>query len=363
MTPDKVIDMLEIGGHKIGGGAPPFVIAEAGVNHNGDIALARELVDAAAETGAHAVKFQTFKASQIVTPEAPKAAYQDNNVGTEISQLDMLQALELSFDAHHELRDRAHARGLIFLSSPFDEASLDLLVKIGVPALKIPSGELTNLPLLAQAAETGLPLIISTGMATMEEIATACTTIRDAGDPPFALLHCLSSYPADPAETNLHAMETMAEAFSVPVGYSDHTMGIEISLAAGALGACIVEKHLTLDRTLPGPDHSASLEPDAFGDMVRGLSTIHGALGDGNKRPMPSEISTKTAARKSLVTSRALAIGTVLADDMIDVRRPGNGFTPDARETILGSRLRRDVAAGLGRPPADFEPTQPDNPA
>lgn len=353
--------MFEIGPYAIGGGAPPFVIAEAGVNHNGDIALARELVDAAAETGAHAVKFQTFKAAHIVTSDAPKAAYQDNNVGAEISQHDMLQALELSLEAHHELRDRARARDIVFLSSPFDEASVDLLVELGVPALKMPSGELTNLPLLARAAETGLPLIVSTGMASMEEIATACTTIRDAGEPPFALLHCLSSYPADPAETNLHAMKTMAEAFSVPIGYSDHTLGIEVSLAAGALGACIIEKHLTLDRNLPGPDHSASLEPDAFGEMVRGLRTIHRALGDGDKRPMPSEISTKTAARKSLVTSRALSAGTVLADDMLDVRRPGNGYAPDAQAAILGRRLHRDVAAGHVLQPDDLDPGQPDD--
>lgn len=352
--------MFEIGAYKIGNGAPPFVIAEAGVNHNGDIALARDLVDAAAETGAHAVKFQTFAAAKIVTSDAPKAAYQDKNVGAKISQHDMLQALELSHEAHRELRDRAQKRGLVFLSSPFDEASVDLLIELGVPALKMPSGELTNLPLLARAAEAGLPLIVSTGMATMAEITAACATIREAGDPPVALLHCLSSYPADPAETNLYAMKTMADAFSVPVGYSDHTMGIEVSLAAAALGASIIEKHLTLDRMLPGPDHSASLEPGAFGAMVEGLNTIHSALGDGDKRPMPSEISTKTAARKSLVTSRALAVGTVLADDMLDVRRPGNGYAPDARTSVLGCRLRRDVAAGHVLQPADLEPVQPD---
>lgn len=352
--------MFEIDGHRIGGGAAPFVIAEAGVNHNGDIAMARALVDAAADTGADAVKFQTFTATQIVTAHAPKAAYQDTNVGTEISQLDMLAALELSPDAHQDLRDHAHARGLVFLSSPFDEASVDLLVEIGVPALKIPSGELTNLPLLARAANTKLPLIVSTGMATMDEIAAACSVIRTSGHPAFALLHCLSSYPADPAETNLQAMKTMAEAFSVPVGYSDHTMGIEISLAAVALGACVIEKHLTLDRTLAGPDHSASLEPAAFGEMVKGLHSIHSALGDGDKRPMPSEISTKTAARKSLVTSRALKSGTLLTDDMLAVRRPGNGYAPDARDTVLGARLCRDVADGHVLQPTDLEPAQPD---
>ena len=353
-------DRFEISTHRIGGDAPPFVIAEAGVNHNGDLALARALVDAAAETGAQAVKFQTFKAAQIVTADAPKAAYQDTNVGAEISQHDMLQALELSHGAHYELRDRAEALGLVFLSSPFDEESVDLLVEIGVPALKMPSGELTNLPLLARAAKTGLPLIVSTGMATMEEITAACATIRNAGDPPFALLHCLSSYPADPAETNLRAMETMAGAFSVPVGYSDHTMGMDVSLAAVALGACIIEKHLTLDQTLPGPDHSASLEPADFAVMVRGLNTIHRALGDGDKRPMPSEISTKVAARKSLVTSRALATGTALTDDMLDVRRPGNGYAPDRRDMLLGRRLCRDVAAGHVLQPDDLEPAQQD---
>lgn len=330
----------------MGPGAPCYVIAEAGVNHNGDMGLARELVDVAAEIGADAVKFQSFSAKRLATATAPKAAYQKRTTGAGESQLEMLQRLELSEAGHRELLSHCEGRGVTFLSSPFDEPSADLLSGLGVPALKVPSGELTNLPFLRHAARTGLPLIVSTGMATLAEVEAAVDAVAEGGDPGLVLLHCVSNYPADPADVNLRAMDTLAAAFGVPVGYSDHTEGAAVSLAAVARGACVIEKHFTLDRSLPGPDHQASLEPDELAALVREIRTVERALGDGRKKPTAAEADTARVARKSLVAARDLAAGAVLASADLAVSRPGTGLAPAMREAVVGRTLRSALEAG-----------------
>jgi N,N'-diacetyllegionaminate synthase len=334
-----------IGERRIGRGAPVFIVAEAGVNHNGDPDLARRLVDAAAECGADAVKFQTFTVDALLTREAPKAGYQVETTGAEESQREMLARLELGVERLSELRDSAVKLGLVFFSAPFDEASADALEGLDVALFKVPSGEITNLPLLRHVAAKGRPIILSTGMASLEEVEQAVAAILEGGDPPLAVLHCLSAYPAPAAEVNLRAMDSLASRFGCPVGFSDHTLGIEIAVAAAARGAAIIEKHLTLDKTLPGPDHRASLDPAEFGAMVRAIRSVESALGDGVKRPMPSEIDTRRVARKSLVAARALKAGERVAIGDLSSKRPGTGISPAELPRVLGLRLTRDVAA------------------
>ncbi len=336
---------FDVGGRRIGGGAPAFVVAEAGVNHNGDLTMALALVDAAADAGADAVKFQTFRTDALVSRAAPKAGYQVETTGPDESQREMLARLELSPEAHAGLQARCAKRGVVFFSTPFDEGSADLLERLGVPVVKIPSGEITNLPFLRHVARKGRPLIVSTGMSTLEEVAAAVAAIRAAGDPPLALLQCVSAYPAPPADTNLRAMDTLRERFAVPVGLSDHTLGLEVALAAVARGAAVVEKHLTLDKGLPGPDHRASLDPGEMAALVRGIRTVEAALGDGAKRPAASEMDTRRVARKSLVAARALRAGERLTADAVAIKRPGTGIPPADLERALGRRLRRAVAA------------------
>ena len=335
---------LVVGSRRIGAGAPVFVVAEAGVNHNGDMALARGLVDAAVGAGADAVKFQTFRTDALVSASAAKAAYQRETTGDAGGQREMLARLELGVDQHAELSAHCAARGIVFFSALFDDPSADMLEALGVALLKVPSGELTNLPLLRRIAPKGRPLILSTGMSTLDEVAAAVAAIREAGDPPLALLHCLSAYPAPAAEMNLRAMDTLRERFGLPVGLSDHTLGIEIAVAAAARGAAIIEKHLTLDTGLPGPDHRASLDPGEFAAMVRAIRSVEAALGDGRKRPMPSEADTRRAARKSLVAARDLRAGERLTADAVAIKRPGTGISPAELEQALGRRLVRDVA-------------------
>jgi N,N'-diacetyllegionaminate synthase len=346
-----------VGERRIGPGAPVFIAAEAGVNHNGDPALARRLVDAAAECGADAVKFQTFRVDALVSRSAPKAGYQVETTGAGESQRDMLAGLELSLEVLAELKDRATKHGLIFFSAPFDEESADVLDALAVALFKVPSGEITNLPLLRHVAAKGRPIILSTGMADLEEVGQAVAAIRAAGDPPLAVLHCLSAYPAPVGEVNLRAMDSLASRFGCPVGFSDHTLGIEIAVAAAARGAAIIEKHLTLDKTLPGPDHRASLEPAEFGAMVRAIRAVESALGDGVKRPMPSEADTRRVARKSLVAARALKAGERIAAGDLASKRPGTGISPAELPRVLGLPLARDIAAdevipweALGKP-------------
>jgi N-acetylneuraminate synthase len=334
---------LRVGNRPIGPGQPCFIIAEAGVNHNGDLRLARHLIDAAVDAGADAVKFQTFRAQRLASASAPKAAYQKRCTGTKESQLQMLKRLELSEVHHRNLFDYCRAKGILFLSSPFDETSADFLGELGVAAFKIPSGEITNLPFLTHLAQKRKPLILSTGMSTLREVAEALEVIERAGNPPVALLQCTSDYPARSQDVNLRAMNTLSRIFRRPVGYSDHTKGIDIAMAAAAVGACILEKHFTLDRRLPGPDHQASIEPDELKALVSGVRQVAAALGTGEKVPAPREAAVARAARKSLVADRDLSRGTVLMADMIGIKRPGTGMSPAGLPHLLGRRLRRSV--------------------
>jgi len=339
-------EAIVISGRRIGPGQPCFVIAEAGVNHNGSLELARRLVEAAAEAGADAVKFQTFRAERLAAPSAPKAAYQRSSTDPGQSQLDMLRALELSSEDHVALAALCREKGLTFLSSPFDFESADFLEQLGVPAFKVASGELTNLPLLRHLAAKGRPLIVSTGMASLGEVEAALRVIERAGDPAVVLLHCTSCYPAEPAEANLRAMATLSLAFGRPVGYSDHTLGLAVPLAAAALGAAVIEKHFTLDRSLEGPDHRASAEPGELADLVRGVRQIEAALGHGRKEPNPAEAETARAARRSLVAAVDLKAGQTLVAEAIALLRPGTGLPPELIGFLVGRRVKRDIPAG-----------------
>ena len=337
---------IDIAGRKVGAGLPCFVIAEAGVNHNGSVDFAFRLVDAAVEAGADAVKFQTFSAEDLVTESAAKADYQERALGTSESQFQMLKRLELTRDDHFAIAAYARKKGILFLSTPFDEGSVELLEEMNVAAFKISSGDLTNLPLLEYVARKGRPMIVSTGMANMEEVAEAVDAIQRAGSPPLALLHCVSRYPAEPETVNLRAMQTMISQFNVPVGFSDHTLGLDIAVASVAAGACILEKHLTLDCTMPGPDHQASLDPEAFQALMRGVRLVDSALGDGRKQPLAEEANTASVARKSVVAARAIAAGEPLTDAVLAIKRPGHGFPPAKRATLIGRTARVAIPAG-----------------
>jgi N-acetylneuraminate synthase len=337
---------VKIGKHVIGPASPCFVIAEAGVNHNGDLDIAKGLVDVAVAAGADAVKFQTFKAEKVVSPAAPKADYQLQTTADDESQYTMLKKLELSFEAHHVLKAYCQDRDILFMSTPFDEDSADFLESLGVWVYKIPSGEITNQPLIEHIAAKNLPIILSTGMSALTEVSQAVDWIKSAGNDQLVLLHCVSNYPADPSDVNLKAMNVMAYAFQTPVGYSDHTPGIEVALAAVALGASVIEKHFTLDRNMAGPDHQASLEPDQLAAMVAGIRTVESAMGHGLKEPAPSEANTASIARRSLVAAQDLKAGTVLREEHIAIRRPGTGLPPAMHTFITGLRLNQDVLSG-----------------
>ncbi len=340
------MSVLQLGSRRIGDGERCFIIAEAGVNHDGDLGRALELIDAAADAGADAVKFQTFRAAELATAEAPKAEYQLQCGPAGESQRAMLERLELDEAAHRELFQRAAERAIVFLSSPFDFDSAAMLVEVGVAMLKIGSGELTHLPLLLRLGSLGVPVALSTGMSDLAEVEAAVAALRQGGCTHLALLHCVSCYPADPAEANLRAMATLAETFGLPVGFSDHTPGIAVALAARAMGACIIEKHLTLDRHLPGPDHHASLEPQAFAELVAGVRQVEAAMGDGIKRPTAGERHTRRVVRRSLVTARALEAGTVIDSTMLEALRPAGGISPSRLEQVIGRCARRALPAG-----------------
>lgn len=342
-APDQIIG---IGDRKVGAGQPCFIIAEAGVNHNGSIKLAFELVDIAVRACADAVKFQTFRAEKVCSPVAPKANYQLQSTDNQESQLEMVKKLELPFEAFRDLQFYCNSKGILFLSTPFDYESVDFLAELCVPAFKIPSGEITNLPFIERVAKIGRPVILSTGMATLSEVGKAVETVRSMGNTQLVLLQCVSNYPAQPASINLRAMETMAQEFGAPVGYSDHTTGTEVSIAAVALGACIIEKHFTISRGLPGPDHSASLESDELASMVRSIRNVEAALGDGVKQPAREEANTAAVARRSLVAARDIGAGTVLTEDLVAIMRPGTGLPPAMRSQLLGRRTRLDIEAG-----------------
>lgn len=338
--------MVELGGKRIGPGNPCFVIAEAGVNHNGHIDLARELVRLAARAGADAIKFQTFSAERLVTASAPKAAYQAVRTDPAESQREMLKRLELGTEEHRLLMADCRREGILFLSSAFDEDSADLLEGLGVAAYKVPSGEITNLPYLRHLARKQRCLIVSTGMSTLDEVGEAVAAIRAAAEVPLVLLHCVSLYPAPAAASNLRAMATLRRAFDVPVGYSDHSEGWAVTLAAVALGADMIEKHFTTDRTLPGPDHATSLEPDEFQTLVESIHAVGTALGDGTKRPIPEESVTAAVARKSVVAAADIPAGALIVREMLTVKRPGTGITPGKLEWVVGRHARIAIAAG-----------------
>jgi N,N'-diacetyllegionaminate synthase len=325
-----------------------LIIAEAGVNHNGDQALAERLVDAAADAGADLVKFQTFSADRLVTRAARKADYQGRNDGRAAeSQHEMLRRLELDRGAHERLIARCRERGIGFFSTAFDLESLDMLISFGVERSKVPSGELTNLPYLRAIGALGREVLLSTGMATIGEVEAAVAVLESAGTPRdrIVVLHCTTEYPTPMDEVNLTAMQTMGRALGVRYGYSDHTRGIEVAVAAVALGACVIEKHFTLDRTLPGPDHAASLEPAELASLVRAVRNVETALGDGVKRPGPGESRNRAVARKSIVAARSIVRGELLSMKNLAVKRPGTGISPMRIDELLGRPALRDYTA------------------
>jgi N,N'-diacetyllegionaminate synthase len=322
-----------------------LIVAEAGVNHNGDISLARQLIDVAAEAGADLVKFQTFTADRLVTKNAEKAVYQNKAAKSEgESQHAMLRKLELTRETHEILIEHCKSRGVQFFSTGFDLESIDLLMELGLDRFKIPSGEITNLPYLRHVGQYGKSVILSTGMANVGEIEAALSILEQAGTSRkrITVLHCNTEYPTPMTDVNLRAMRTIGDTLGVKVGYSDHTSGIEVAIAAVALGATVIEKHFTLDRNLPGPDHQASLEPVELKEMVVAIRNIEKAMGDGVKRPSPSEAKNKPIARKSLVAAKAIFEGEVFSETNLTVKRPGTGLSPMRWDEVLGCKAPRD---------------------
>ena len=320
-----------------------FIIAEAGVNHNGSLALANRLIDAAAEAGADAIKFQTFKAEGVAILEAPKAEYQKLTTGTDGNQLGMLRQLEVPEEWYPILIDRCAERGITFLSTPHDWEAIDILEQYDVPLFKVGSGDLTNLPFLQRLAWKGRPIIFSTGMGNLSEVEEAVETMRNAGNEQLIVLHCTTSYPSTIEDSNLKAMHTLSLAFGIPVGYSDHTEGMEAGIAAVALGAQVIEKHFTLDRSLPGPDHKASLEPQGLREFVAGIRQVEKALGNGLKRPTEAEVKIRPVVRKSIIAATDILQGTVITEDMLTTKRPGSGISPKNWGSILGQTATVDI--------------------
>ncbi len=323
-----------------------FIIAEAGVNHNGSFETAKKLIDAAILSGASAVKFQTFCAKSLVSPKAPKADYQKEDSLVNESQLDMLLKLELKNDEWLKLYEYCKDKGTIFMSTPFDKESVDFLDNMGMEVFKISSGEVTNLPLLEYIASKKKPIILSTGMATLSEIETALKAIKDSGTKEIALLHCVSNYPAKPEDINLLAMNTLAKTFNVPVGYSDHTLGIEIAIGAVALGACIIEKHFTLSNALEGPDHKLSLMPNELEALADSIYKVKSALGNADKKLGSSETYMASIVRRSLTAACDIKAGTFLEEQFIAIQRPGTGLSPSKINFLIGRKAKTDIAKG-----------------
>lgn len=324
-----------------------FIIAEAGVNHNGSLDRAREMVAIAADAGADAVKFQTFKAETLATRSAVKADYQKKTSARDESQFEMLKKLELSHSAHSELIKTCELNGIEFLSSPFDLETIDMLRGLGIQKWKIPSGEITNLPYLKKIASFGQEIILSTGMANLDEIKAALLVFTTAGIPLniITVLHCNTEYPTPFQDVNLNAMQTIRDSFpGVKIGYSDHTEGIEVPIAAVAMGATVIEKHFTLDKNLPGPDHRASLSPDELTQMVRSVRNIEAALGDGIKKLSQSEKKNLSIARKSIVAACTIPAGEIFTINNLIVKRPGNGLSPMKWDYIIGKRAKKNYS-------------------
>jgi len=331
-----------------------FVIAEVGVNHCGRVDLAKKLIKAASDTGADAVKFQTWVTEKLVHRDAELATYQKKNQRKSKSQFDMLKSLELNRVAYQQLKSFAKQCGIIFLSTPDEEDSADFLDSLGVPMFKIGSGEVTNLPFLAYIARKMRPIILSTGMSTLGEVEKAVQAIEETGNRRLTILHCVSNYPADPKDCNLRAMLSLKQAFGYPVGYSDHCLGSSIALASVALGATVIEKHLTLDRRMDGPDHSASMEPEEFAVMVRGIREVESALGDGRKIPTHSELKIKNVVQKSLVTARALRAGRILAMEDLTFLRTSGGMPISQLDSVLGRKVKRSLLSSTPIAPGDL---------
>lgn len=349
------MSILEIAGRLVGDGQPPFVIAEIGVNHNGDPAMAARLIDSAAEAGADAVKLQAFRADELVRADAPQAQYQRERAGAD-SQLSMLRSLELSAAAMRSLAEHAFARGIIFFASPFDVPSVALLDEIGVPVVKIGSGDVTNLVLLRGVAALGRPVILSTGMSELSEVDDAVRELRAAGCVDLVLLQCTSSYPAPIDSANLRVIETLRDRYQVVVGYSDHTTGATTAVMAVALGSAIFEKHLTLNTSLPGPDHAASLDVAAFTAYVAAIHEAYAALGSRDKTVSNVELDVRRVARRSLVLTESLPRGTLLELSHLNAKRPADGLSPMRLDQIVGRRLARDVRVDVALQQDDLEP-------
>ena len=319
-----------------------LIIAEAGVNHNGNFEIAKKLVDEAVKAGADIVKFQTCKAENVISRYADKAEYQKVTTGEADSQLEMVRKLMLTYEEYGELKKYCDEKGITFLSTAFDLPSVDYLHSIGMKLWKIPSGEITNLPLLIKIAKLHEPIIMSTGMSELSEVADAVKVLKDNGATDITLLHCTTEYPAPYADVNLKAIETMREAFGLPVGYSDHTKGIEIPIAAVARGACVIEKHFTLDRNMEGPDHKASIEPAELTQMVSSIRNVEVAIGDGVKKVSASEMKNKDIARKSIIAKAAIKKGEVFSEENITTKRPGSGINPMKWFDLLGKTAKHD---------------------
>jgi len=322
-----------------------MIIAEIGVNHNGNLGLAKELVDAAAQSGADVVKFQVFKSEAVISQFAPKARYQKETTGSDGSQLEMVRKLELDDDAFQDLFRYCSQRGVSFLASPFDLRAVDFLAALGVSSIKIPSGEITNLPYLRKVGNLRKKCILSTGMCTLGDVEQALGVLEQQGMTPdlVCLLHCTTEYPAPHSEVNLRAMLTLQSAFpGYSIGYSDHTVGPQVAIAAVALGATVIEKHFTLDKNMEGPDHKASLNPREMAELVSSIRDVEAALGDGRKRPMPSEASNMRVARKSIVAAASIRAGDLMDERNLTVKRPGSGLSPMLWDEVCGTRATRD---------------------
>ncbi len=323
-----------------------FIIAEAGVNHNGSIELAKQLIDVAIESGSDAVKFQTFKAENLVSKNACKADYQKQTTNQSESQLEMIKKLELDVDAHNELIEYCNKKNIIFLSSPFDHDSIDLLNELGLEIFKIPSGEITNLPYLKRIGLLGKKVILSTGMSTLSEVGEALSILIEAGTKKenITVLHANTMYPTPMNDVNLNAMITIQREFDIAVGYSDHTLGIEVDIAAVAMGASVIEKHFTLNKDMDGPDHKASLEPEELKGMVLAIRNIEKAFGSNEKRPSPSESVNINIVRKSIIASQSIKKGEIFSEDNLTIKRPGNGITPMKWDEVVGSVATKKYA-------------------
>ena len=339
-----MIQTVKIGNYLIGPGNPCFIIAEAGVNHNGDMKIAHKIIDAAVGAGVDAVKFQSFVTEDVVTPEAPKARYQVETTGQDVGQFAMIKALELSKDQQKELKSHCDEAGILYLCTPYEERSADLLEEISVAAYKIASTDTTNIPFLRYIARKGSPVVLSTGMSSLGEVEEAVNELKLHGlDGKIIILQCTAEYPAPVNEINLRAMKTMELGFGCLVGFSDHSPGIGASPWAVAAGACIVEKHFTLDRNMEGPDHRVSIEPNELKELVKTIRDVEAALGDGIKRPMPSELPNKTRMQKSLVARRLLAVGETIQEADLACKRPGNGLPPKWFDRVVGRRAAKKI--------------------